>query len=497
MINDSRERRLRRRAASLGWRVRHRNHVYELSSDDDLVLAGTLNTVEMYVGERYGRRNPGPQPWARPPKTWVPAIDDYLATLVAAGQTVATIKHRRHQLGQMARELGGAPAEVTGERLVAWLGTHTEWSIEHRRSNRSAARLFFLCVYKTGRIPVHVADELPKIRQPKAAVRPAPDHVWRQALAAADPRTTLILRLAGEAGLRRTEISELHFRDLTDSVDGAQLLVHGKGGKKRVIPISDSIAELIRSGAGQTPGASPTGWVFPNGSGEHLAPHYVAELAQRVLSDGWTLHTLRHRFATRAYRGSRNLRAVQTLLGHSSIATTERYLAVDDDEVRSAMLSAAPLDLFTVDREKGVDSGDAPECAVSASAAAPSEIALSSGEVAERIDDEVSQTYPISDSLGRGMKPPETSFESVISGWDRALGCEVSSLLTHRGDPCVRPAKWYADLHGCLRIFMCDPDLQTWKDRQIAGLRAGRVLGCVHCGHTFNRFEDACTITRL
>jgi integrase/recombinase XerC len=59
-----------------------------------------------------------------------------------------------------------------------------------------------------------------------------------------------------------------------------------------------------------------------------------------VLPNGWTLHTLRHRFATRAYRGSRNLRAVQVLMGHSSIATTERYLACDDNEIRAAMLSA-------------------------------------------------------------------------------------------------------------------------------------------------------------
>jgi integrase/recombinase XerC len=55
---------------------------------------------------------------------------------------------------------------------------------------------------------------------------------------------------------------------------------------------------------------------------------------------GYTMHTLRHFFATRAYRGSRNLRAVQILLGHASVATTERYTAVDDDEIRAAMEGA-------------------------------------------------------------------------------------------------------------------------------------------------------------
>lgn len=53
------------------------------------------------------------------------------------------------------------------------------------------------------------------------------------------------------------------------------------------------------------------------------------------------MHTLRHRFGTRAFRGSRNLRAVQILLGHTSVATTQRYTAVDEDEVRAAMMSAA------------------------------------------------------------------------------------------------------------------------------------------------------------
>jgi integrase/recombinase XerC len=194
--------------------------------------------------------------------------------------------------------------------------------------------------YRTKRVPEHLADELPKVRERWGAPRPAPDHAWRSALAVADARTTLMLRLAGEAGLRRGEVSLVHTRDLLES-GGAQLLIHGKGDKERVVPISDSLAESIRAGAaGHTPGAPADGWLFPNRTGGHLQPYHVGQLVAGVLPDGWTMHTLRHRFSSRAYRGTRNLRAVQVLLWHQSISTTEGYCAVDDSEIRATMMSA-------------------------------------------------------------------------------------------------------------------------------------------------------------
>lgn len=115
---------------------------------------------------------------------------------------------------------------------------------------------------------------------------------------------------------------------------GPQLLIHGKGGKQRIVPISDTLAAAIRA---QAPAG---GWLFPNGEGSHLTAEWVGELVRGVLPPDWTMHTLRHRFSSRAYRGTRNLRAVQVLLGHESIATTERYTAVDDDELRAAMTAA-------------------------------------------------------------------------------------------------------------------------------------------------------------
>lgn len=271
------------------------------------------------------------------PSAWLLLIDHYLVTLAAAGQPSTTVKLRRTQLVRMARELGGGPADVTAAALVGWFGSHTEWKAETRRSNRAAARGFLAWAYRAGRIPAYLGDELPRVRQPKPSPRPAPDHAWRAALEAADARVTLMLRLAGEAGLRRGEVARVHHRDLVENTGGWSLRVHGKGGKVRVVPISDSLAEAMRQAHALSPAG---GWLFPDGRCGHLGPEYVGELVAQALPDGWTMHTLRHRFATRAYRGTRNLRAVQTLLGHESIATTERYTAVDDGEVRAAAMAA-------------------------------------------------------------------------------------------------------------------------------------------------------------
>jgi integrase/recombinase XerC len=71
---------------------------------------------------------------------------------------------------------------------------------------------------------------------------------------------------------------------------------------------------------------------------EHLLD--ASDVLREDLLDFLAQDTLRHRSCTRAYRGSRNLRAVQVLMGHSSIATTQTYLACDDQEIRAAMLAA-------------------------------------------------------------------------------------------------------------------------------------------------------------
>lgn len=279
------------------------------------------------------RKKPTPQDWE-----W--AITDYLHSLSAAGQRPATIRLRSEQLRNLARCMGCPPEDVTAAMLVNWFGRQA-WSIEYRRNNRNAVRGFYSWMYKTGRVKIYLGDAIPSISQPVAAPRPAPDDAWAAAMAAAGPREKLMLRLAAEAGLRRAEVAQVQTGDAYMSYGAAQLIVRGKGGKQRIVPISDDLAQIIRQGAaGHTPGMPSEGWLFPDGFGGHLCAKHVGWLVSRLLPEGVTMHALRHRFASRAYRGTRNLRAVQTLLGHASIATTERYTAVDDDEVRAAMMSA-------------------------------------------------------------------------------------------------------------------------------------------------------------
>ena len=82
------------------------------------------------------------------------------------------------------------------------------------------------------------------------------------------------------------------------------------------------------------------GSVFPRRAGGHLTAGHVGKLIARALPGDWTAHNLRHRFATRSYRGSHNIRAVQKLLGHETVLSTERYTAVHGDEIRAAAACA-------------------------------------------------------------------------------------------------------------------------------------------------------------
>lgn len=264
---------------------------------------------------------------------WDDALRQWRQYQRATGVPDTTLDLRMHHLRRVARSLGGAPASVSLDDLVAFFARQS-WSPNTRRSYRTSLRSFYSWMRATGRItgesPAHL---LPAVRIPRAKPRPTPEHAYRRALRIAGDRERLAILLAAQCGLRRSEVAAARTDHLEPDLVGYSLRVEGKGGHVRMVPLPDGlVAEIQRR---------EPGWLFPSSHGGHLTPHHLAKLVAECLPDGLTMHTLRHRAASAAYAGTRDLRSVQELLGHASPVTTQMYVQVPDDGVRAAMDAAA------------------------------------------------------------------------------------------------------------------------------------------------------------
>lgn len=261
-------------------------------------------------------------------EAWVREVESFLEHQKAGGKPETTRRARRDHLYHLARRVDiVSPWDVTGADLIAYTGAQ-EWAKETRRSRRGTFLAFWRWGVATDRVEVVAAEALPRIAATTPRPRPAPDAVYREALMRAPARETLMLRLAAETGMRRSEVAQVHTRDLLDDLVGWSLVVHGKGDKERVVPLPGSLARSIQD--------APAGYLFPGDWGPgHLSPAYVGKRIRDLMPEGWTMHTLRHRFGTRAYALRSDLLLVQELLGHASPSTTRRYVELDRRRMRS------------------------------------------------------------------------------------------------------------------------------------------------------------------
>lgn len=260
------------------------------------------------------------------PSVGVPEmLHDWLTHLFAAGHSPSTVRAYYGHLTRFQRahpDLLLCTNHDLEEYIAARRVTH---SPESRKAIRAALRSFYRWAHHQHLIGDDPSLELPAIHIPRTVARLADDATLQIALINASPRDRALILLGRMAGLRLSEISSLH----TDQRQNDILTITGKGGKTRLVPVNDTLMAALLTLERQ----QGSGYYFPGlVSGHHLHPMSVNKIITRVT--GTNPHSLRHAAATSAYANTHDLRAVQEFLGHSSLATTERYLHVNLDQVR-------------------------------------------------------------------------------------------------------------------------------------------------------------------
>lgn len=157
-------------------------------------------------------------------------------------------------------------------------------------------------------------------------------------------RLSALLELLYGSGLRATELVTLDVRAIVG--DRAFVILRGKGGRERLVPVSDR----ARMAVARWTEVRPTGsaWLFPSGKA-HLSRVRLFQLIRELANDAGippervSPHVLRHAFATHLLEGGADLRALQTMLGHADIATTEIYTHVDSKRLVELVERAHPL----------------------------------------------------------------------------------------------------------------------------------------------------------
>jgi integrase/recombinase XerD len=157
-------------------------------------------------------------------------------------------------------------------------------------------------------------------------------------------RLSALVELLYGSGLRATELVSLPRHALRP--DQPFLILRGKGGKERLVPISDRARAAVAEWAALVPRDSP--WLFPSGK-KHLSRVRLYQLIRELAAaagippERISPHVLRHAFATHLLEGGADLRALQLLLGHADIATTQIYTHVDSRRLIELVNSRHPL----------------------------------------------------------------------------------------------------------------------------------------------------------
>ena len=161
-------------------------------------------------------------------------------------------------------------------------------------------------------------------------------------------RDAAVMALLYGSGLRISEALGLKRRDVPRPGEGDVLVITGKGNKTRMVPVLQNVLALVADYVALCPHPlPPEGPIFVGARGGPLSPRIIQLAMERLrgalgLPDSATPHALRHSFATHLLSRGGDLRAIQELLGHSSLSTTQVYTGIDTERLLEVYRAAHP-----------------------------------------------------------------------------------------------------------------------------------------------------------
>ncbi|HJQ17251.1 MAG TPA: tyrosine-type recombinase/integrase [Allosphingosinicella sp.] len=255
------------------------------------------------------------------------------ASALLDGRLAAASGNALHRLGEAWMPLMRATVARKAAALRRFFGFLVDEG--HRRDDPSAA------------LPRPGAERpLPKVLD-RGAVDALFTEIERRRVDAGDRaslRLAALVELLYGSGLRATELVSLPRHAIAS--DKPFLILRGKGGRERLVPISDRARQAVGAWAATVPRESL--WLFPSGR-RHLTRVRLYQLlkeagaAAGIPPERISPHVLRHAFATHLLEGGADLRALQLLLGHADIATTQIYTHVDSRRLVELVNSRHPL----------------------------------------------------------------------------------------------------------------------------------------------------------
>lgn len=222
---------------------------------------------------------------------------------------------------------------VSTRQLEEWLAA---LAVSNRTRNAYVVRLrqLFKWLVREGYRPDDPCAAITLPKNPALVPRPLPDRWFQAVWLAAGPRERAWVALGAFCGLRASEAALVCVEDFSDG----WLRVTGKGARTRYVPVRPEVLAAIDAW-----GWPDAGRIFPGVSVKAPSVAVGKVLRQVGVPAMFTFHSFRHRFASSLYRSCGDLRVVQQLLGHSSLATTAIYLQVDDQHARASVLAMPGL----------------------------------------------------------------------------------------------------------------------------------------------------------